>query len=139
VDPDTLEVKWWRMGAWRRQHDPDWQPTGEITVYDNRMSLDYSRIVGVVPASQSTRVVFDGRSVDFYSRIRGKHQITKAGNLLITSAQQGRVFEVDPNGQMVLEIFNPKPGSDQFNYPMSEAIWFPSDAFDFAEDSSCAN
>jgi hypothetical protein len=138
VDPDTLEVKWWRIGAWRRQHDPDWQPTGEITVFDNRMSLDYSRIVGVVPASQSTRVVFDGRSADFYSRIRGKHQITKAGNLLITSAQQGRVFEVEPNGQVVLEILNPKPGSDEFNYPMSEAIWLPSDAFDFAEDFSCA-
>jgi Arylsulfotransferase (ASST) len=138
VDPDTLGVKWWRIGAWRRQHDPDWQPTGEITVYDNRMSLDYSRIVGVVPASQSTRVVFDGRSVDFYSRIRGKHQITKAGNLLITSPQQGRVFEVEPNGQVVLEVFNLKPGSDEFNYPMSEAIWFPSDAFDFAEDFSCA-
>ena len=30
------------------------------------------------------------------------------------------------------------PGSDEFNYPMSEAIWFPSDAFDFAEDFSCA-
>ena len=80
----------------------------------------------------------DGRSADFYSRIRGKHQITKAGNLLITSAQQGRVFEVEPNGQVVLEILNPKPGSDEFNYPMSEAIWFPSDAFDFAEDFSCA-
>src|SRR4030095_166705 len=138
VDPDTLAVKWWQIGAWRRQHDPDWQPTGEITVYDNRMSLDYSRIVGVVPASQSTRVVFDGRSADFYSRIRGKHQITKAGNLLITSAQQGRVFEVEPNGTMVLDIFNPKPGSDEFNYPMPEAICFPSDAFDFAEDFSCA-
>jgi hypothetical protein len=138
VDPDTLEVKWWRMGAWRRQHDPDWQPTGEITVYDNRMSLDYSRIVGIVPASQSTRVVFDGRSADFYSRIRGKHQITKAGNLLITSPQQGRVFEVEPNAHMVLEIFNPKPGSEEFNYPISEAIWFPSDAFNFAEDFSCA-
>jgi len=138
VDPDTLQVKWWRMGAWRRQHDPDWQPTGEITVYDNRMSLDYSRIVGIVPASQSTRVVFDGRSADFYSRIRGKHQITSAGNLLITSPQQGRVFEVDPNGHMVLEIFNPKPGSAEFSYPISEAIWFPADAFNFAEDFSCA-
>ena len=139
VDPDTLVVKWWRMGEWRRQHDPDWQPTGEITVYDNRMSLDYSRIVGIVPASQSTRVVFDGRSADFYSRIRGKHQITTTGNLLITSPQQGRVFEVEPNAHMVLEIFNPKPGSEEFNYPISEAIWFPADAFNFAEDFSCAN
>lgn len=138
VDPDTLEVKWSRIGAWRRQHDPDWQPNGEITVYDNRMSLDYSRIVGVVPATQSTRVVFDGRSADFYSRIRGKHQITQPGNLLITSPQQGRVFEVEPSSHMVLEIFNPKPGSDEFNYPISEAIWFPLDAFNFAEDFSCA-
>jgi hypothetical protein len=139
VDPHTLKVKWWRMGAWRRQHDPDWQPTGEITVYDNRMSLDYSRIVGVVPATQSTRVVFDGRSADFYSRIRGKHQITPAGNLLISSPQQARVFEVEPNAHVVFEIYNPKPGSEEFSYPISEAIWFPADAFNFAEDFSCAN
>jgi hypothetical protein len=94
--------------------------------------------VGIVPASQSTRVVFDGRAADFYSRIRGKHQITKTGNLLITSSQQGRVFEVEPNAHMVFEIFNPKAGSGEFNYPISEAIWLPSDAFNFAEDFSCA-
>jgi len=139
VDPETLEVKWWRMGAWRRQHDPDWEPTGEISVYDNRMSRDYSRIVSIVPASQKTRIVYDGRANDFYSRIRGKHQFTAAGNLLISSPQQGRVFEVEPNGQVVLEIYNTKPGSDEFNYPLSEAIFFPSDAFDFAQDFSCAN
>jgi len=139
LDPDTLEIKWWRTGPWRRQHDPDWQPTGEITVYDNQMNRDYSRIVGIHPASQETRVVFDGRINDFYSRIRGKHQVTAAGNLLITSSQQGRIFELDENGQVAFEIYNTKPGSDKFNYPLSEAIWFPTDAFDFAKDSSCKN
>ena len=139
VDPNTLEVKWWRSGAWRRQHDPDWEPTGEISIFDNRMSRDYSRIVSIAPASEKPRVVFDGRTNDFYSRIRGAHQFTAAGNLLIASTQQGRVFEVDSNGKTVFEIYNTRPGSDEFNYPVADAIWFSSDAFDFAKDSSCAN
>jgi hypothetical protein len=138
VDPETLRVKWWHLGSWHRQHDADWQPTGEITVYDNRMDLGYSQIVEISPETQNTRVLFDGRGIDFYSRIRGKHQLTAAGNLLISSPQQGRVFEVEANGQRVFEIYNPKPGSTEFNYPTSEVIWYPTDAFDPTKDWSCA-
>jgi Arylsulfotransferase (ASST) len=139
VDPDTLEVKWWRSGGWRRQHDPDWEPTGEISIYDNRMSRDYSRILSIAPAATLPKVVFDGHVNDFYSRIRGKHQFTSAGNLLITSPQQGRAFEVDPNGKVVFEMFNTRPGSEEYNYPLSETLWFPAEAFDFSKDPSCAN
>jgi hypothetical protein len=140
LDPNTLEIKWWRTGATKRQHDPDWGTTGEITVFDNRMSRDYSRIVSIAPASYRTKVIFDGRVNNFYSRIRGKHQFTENGTLLITSPQEGRVFEVLPNGDTVLEIFNTKPCSDEFNYSISQAIWLPPDTFSFLErDITCAN
>lgn len=139
VDPDTLEVKWWRVGAVRRQHDPDWSQTGNIAVFDNRMSRDYSRIVSISPKSYRTKVIVDGRNSDFYSRVRGKHQFTAVGNLIVTSTQQGRVFEIDPNGKIVLEIFNTKPGSDKVNYVVSQVIWLPPNAFEFAEKMSCSN
>jgi len=139
LDPKTLKVRWWHSGSWRRQHDPDWQPTGEITVYDNHMNRAYSRIVSIVPGSPEVRVVFDGHANDFYSRIRGKHQMTGAGTLLITSPQQGRVFEVEQDGHVVFEMLNTRPGSGEFNYPLSEAIWLSSDTSPFKEGVPCAN
>jgi hypothetical protein len=139
VDPDTLKIKWWRTGAARRQHDPDWGQTGEITIFDNRMSRNYSRIVSIEPTSFNTKVLFDGQKIDFYSRIRGKHQFTAAGNLIVTSAQQGRVFEISPDGDVVLEFINQKPGSDEFNYVISEAIWLRADKFNPGKESPCKN
>lgn len=139
LDPKTLKVKWWREGATRRQHDPDWSKTGTITVFDNRMGQDYSRIVSISPDTYRTKVMFDGRRNNFYSRIRGKHEFTDAGTLLVTSPQQGRIFEIGPNGKNILEILNTKPGNDKFNYVVSQALWLPPDFFEFAEHLSCAS
>jgi len=138
VDPDTLKIKWWRIGATRRQHDPDWGYTGEITIFDNRMGRDYSQIVSLSPTSYTTKVLHDGRKNNFYSRIRGKHQITRDGNLLITSSQQGRIFELEPDGKITLDILNTKSVDDKFNFAVSQAIWLP-DTFNFQKDKSCKN
>jgi Arylsulfotransferase (ASST) len=130
LDPDTLEVKWWRVGAMQRQHDPDWAPNGEIMALNNRMSRDFSEIASINPRSFERTTVFDGRKNNFYTRVRGKQQMLPSGALEVTSPQQGRAFEVNSDGDIVLEIVNQKPDSDNINYVISEMRWLPSSRFD---------
>ena len=101
------------------------------------MSRDYSRIVRITPFTNQVEVAFDGRANDFYTRIRGNHQFTAPGNLLVASTQQGRAFEVDPDGQVVFEVYSTRPGSDEYNYPLSDAQWFPLDTVDLEKDFAC--
>lgn len=129
LDPQSLEVKWWRVGAVQRQHDPDWLGDGRIAILNNRMSRDFSEIVALDPTTMARAVMFDGRSNDFYTRIRGKHQVIENGTLIVTSPQQGRVFEVDAEGNLVFEVANTKPDDANTNYVISELKWLPPDYF----------
>ena len=129
VDPDTLRVKWWRSGATMRQHDPDWLPNGEISILNNRMSLDYSEIISINPVSYERTTLVNGRDQGFYTRMRGKHQQLNDGSISVTSPQQGRAFEVNRDGKIVFEVVNLKPGSDKTNYVISEMKWLPLDGF----------
>ena len=56
VDPRTRRVKWWKIGPWLRQHDPEFKSGGTIVVFNNnayrsafgddslRAPPDYTRI-----------------------------------------------------------------------------------------------
>lgn len=131
LDPESLAIKWWRIGAARRQHDPDWERDGTISILSNRMGQDTSEIVVIDPRTNDRRVRLDGRNMNFYTRIRGKHQTLPDGTMLIASSQQGRAFEIDRDGQMVLELINIRPGDDAeaFNYIVTELSWLPPDFF----------
>lgn len=143
-DPDTLEIKWWRTGQSRRQHDPDWQPDGSITVFDNNMREEYSknwdgylpdaeerfsRIWRLDPENYSAIIIYDGKKDNMYSSERAKHQVLPNGNILISSAHQGRVLEITPDGQTVFEFLNTY--DEKQNLILSEAIWLAPDFFDF--------
>jgi hypothetical protein len=128
LSPDFKVLKWWQHGPWHRQHDPDFLPDGRISIYDNNMHGDGSRIVEIDPATGVTTVRFKGvPERPFYSWIRGKHQTLPNGNLLVTEPQSGSVVEVDSAGTIVWEYQN--RFDEGRNLLVNSAKWLPQDYF----------
>jgi len=150
LDQKTKDIKWWRVGATSRQHDPDWQSDGSITVYDNQMrdknninfeNNKYSRIVKINFDSYNSHVLYNGEKDNFYSNIRGKHQVLPNGNILITSSMQGRILIVNPQGETVFEFINEYDNKGN-TLLISEAKWLPLEFFKFnvlKKHDKCSN
>lgn len=146
VDPDDWRVKWWRIGPWLRQHDPEFTPEGEIAVFNNNayrdqlLTLDrsdpaaprVSNIVAVDPGTGRTRIVYGG--VDgqrMHTVIRGKHERTQDGGYLIAEFEAGRVFEIDAGGRLVWEYIN-RYDAD-WTLEVTEARLYDRDYFEVAD------
>ena len=149
VDPDDWHVKWHQTGPWLRQHDPEFTADGTISVFNNnvyRLALGpgdrsdlatprISNIIQVDPASGLTEVVYGEREgQEFLSVIRGKHDLTPEGGILITEFEAGRAFEVDAQGRVVWEYVNRY--DDEQVLEMTEARLYPSSYFT-VDDWSC--
>ena len=104
-------------------------------VYDNRMHHGVSRIVSIDPYMFGVETLVDGADYDFYSTIRGKQQRHSGDALLVTSPQQGRVFETNGDGEIVFEFES--SFSDEANFTVSEAIFVPEDYFTFDTFPEC--
>lgn len=141
LDPKSLRIKWWRVGPWDRQHDPDWGVDGRISVYANNAMAHhlnpqvYSDIIAIDPATFETETLVAGVEHGFRSTINGMHQITPAGTILVTSATQGRVFETAADGTRVLfdfvNTYAPAAtgGGERQVLHLSDALFFPLDYF----------
>lgn len=113
-DPKTRQVKWLRVGPWVRQHDPDFDDGGRILVFNNRKDdtptgriLGGSTIMAVDPVTDEVTTLYRGtQEMPFFTNVLGKQQKLANGNLLISSGEEGRVFEVTPDGEVVWEFVN---------------------------------
>jgi len=112
-DPNSQLIKWYQIGPWLRQHDPQFTHDGKISVFDNHTDnadgrvFGGSRIVKVDPNTRAVEVVYAGsRESPFYTDIEGEHSYLPNGNLLISESMAGRIFEVDRRGRIVWEFVN---------------------------------
>jgi len=139
-DPVSYEVRWWQVGPWLWQHDPDIAPDGRMTVFDNNrvgrrraMGLGGSAIVAMDPLTRQVEPIFPtDQTFEFYSHCCGMHQHLENGNILITVQQEGRIIEVSPGGDVVWEYLL---GYDEthvravYDGARYAASWFDADAF----------
>ena len=119
VDGTSHKIKWWFAGPLRGQHDPDFEPDGTISVFDNRgrissaESIDApeaavgSRILSIDPATKSYDVLFQTNdAASFATNFRGKHELLANGNILIAETDRGRAIEVTPAGEIIWSYVN---------------------------------
>ena len=152
VDPDTQRIKWWHIGPWLRQHDPEFKADGTISIFNNNCyrtaygysgrdtsPLDFPRISNIIeidPISKATKVVYGEQAgQEMLSIIRGKHELTPKGGLLITEFEGGRVFETDADGRIIWEYINRYDADEVAE--ISEARLYLKSYFDRVDWKNC--
>ncbi|MEE8512777.1 MAG: arylsulfotransferase family protein [Acidiferrobacterales bacterium] len=139
LDPNTLKIKWWRIGPWDRQHDPDWNLGGYISVFSNnqRGVGEHSNIIAIDPQTIKFENMVAGSRYEFFSRINGMHEVTNAGTILVTSTTQGRIFEVNGDGKVVFDFVNLFDADVNQTLHVSNARFLGPEFFQFEELPSC--
>jgi len=124
------EIKWSQQGPWIAQHDPDFEPNGIISVYNNSYLRPRSSIVSIDPQTLRVQNAMPEFSGSFKSERRGKHQLLPNGNRLVTIPEQGQALEISPAGNVVLEFNNTVPNKPRLNDDLVNAKWLSADFFD---------
>ena len=121
VDLAQRKVVWAHHGGtnrdYLRQHDPSVLANGNLLLFDNKGIAGQSTIEEYDPATMERRWTYAGTATDpFYSATCGAAERLPNGNTMITESDNGRAFEVDPNGDIVWEFLNPARAGENREY-----------------------
>jgi len=109
LDQDTYRPLWaWGEGELQWPHLPTMLPDGRILIFDNGVKRMSSRLLELDPLSGE--IVWEYAAAtpeDFYTPGRGAAQRLPNGNTLVSESDQGRAFEITPQGEMVWRWINP--------------------------------
>lgn len=111
IDGTSKKVKWASRVPVRMPHDIDILKNGNILLYDNQGHLGdegYSRVVEFNPNNFAVEWSYVGSKFrPFESEFWGFQQRLENGNTLTTVPNKGRLIEVTPEGEIVMEYFVP--------------------------------
>lgn len=111
-------------------HDVRWLPNGNISIFNNgtyRPSTNYSSAMEIKPKGYNEgEIVWEYRTKDpnsFSSDYQSAAQKLENGNWLITSTNNGHVFEVTPDKEVVWEFISPISGNTPYAVKRDKAPW----------------
>ncbi len=97
--PNTRKVIWYSQGQVSRQHDPEWNSDGTITVYNNKPYHGNSDITKIDIRNGSVKTLVNGKKYSIFGRERGDHTVLPDGSILIVATEQGRMLHVSNDGE----------------------------------------
>jgi len=125
LDVDERTIKWAVRGPWYMQHDPQILDNGNLLVFDNRGDMlrgGASRVLEVDPHTLAIEWRYpNGVDDPFYTLICGSVERLKNGNTLISESNNGRIFEVTPQGEIVWDYAIPERFVDEFDRLIAKA------------------
>lgn len=115
VDLDAKKVVWSRRGEWKMQHDPQVLDNGNILLFDNGFAPEKnSEVLEFSPVDLEMAWRYtESPDQPFFSATCGTAQRLPNGNTVVTESDNGRAFEVTPEGEIVWAFYNPNRPADQ--------------------------
>jgi hypothetical protein len=108
------------------QHDCEWLPNGNVTLFANGTNTDsnpFSRVIELNPTTHEIVWEYRGKpAYTFFSPHISGAQRLATGNTLICEGQWGRLFEVTREGAIVWEYVSPFMGPDRHGDPSNEVF-----------------
>jgi outer membrane protein assembly factor BamB len=87
-------------------------------------------VIELDPSTGTTRWAYRGSAAaPFFSQSCGTAQRLSNGNTLVTESDNGRAFEIDADGEIVWEFYNPEQAGErlQFIATLFEVVRLPPD------------
>ena len=107
VQRDTGKLLWeWGSGKLQHQHSPVPTRDNKILVFDNGYRRHTSKILEIDPTTEGVVWSYEGTDDNpFYSGTRGTVEELPSGSVFVGSSNDGRMFEVNREGEIVWEYW----------------------------------
>jgi hypothetical protein len=108
LDLRQRRVAWALRGDWEGIHDPSLLESGSLLLFHNGHAEQRSVVLELDPLSAAVRWRYGGTPAqEFFTHCCGTAQRLANGNTLVTESENGRAFEVTPEGEVVWDFRSP--------------------------------